>query len=419
VTSALAALLALSALAASPQVLTLDQALKTAAERQPQLRQASASAAAAQARADQARAALLPQLRLNAGYGRGTDNFGGSPPSFASSDSWNAGVTASQLVWDFGQAWNRWGAAGAGARAQAHNEQGAKVQAAFNVRSAFSTAHSSKALVGVAKETLGNQERHLQQIQGFVRVGTRPEIDLAQARTDLANARVQMVNAENAYDLARAQLNQAMGVEGPLDYDVADEAPGAVEGEDGGVEALLPQALATRPEVAAMEQQVRAQELTASAVAGGYWPSLSLSAGVTEAGQRLDGLAWNWNVGPSLSWSFYEGGRTSAAEREARAQLESLRAQLDELRQSVRLEVDQARLAVRASRAALAASGDAVVSARERLKLAEGRYQAGVGNAIELGDSQVALTSALAQQVQADGRLAASRAQLLRALGRP
>ena len=92
---------------------------------------------------------------------------------------------------------------------------------------------------------------------------------------------------------------------------------------------------------------------------------------------------------------------------------------MDGLRQSVRLDVDQARLAVRASKAALAASGDAVTNARERLKLAEGRYQAGVGNAIELGDSQVALTSALAQQVQADQKLAAARAQLLRALGRP
>ena len=414
-----AALVALAALAAEPRVITLEQALKTAQERQPQLRQASAVTAAAHARADQVRAGLLPQLRLSAGYGRGTDNFPGSAPSFASTDAWNAGVTANQLLWDFGQTWNRWSAAGAAADAQAHSERATGVQVAFNVRGAYSSAHGSKALVGVARETLGNQERHLQQIQAFVRVGTRPEIDLAQARTDLANARVQLVNAENAYDLARAQLNQAMGVEGPLDYDVADDAAAAVEGEDGDPDALLEQALAARPEVAAMEQQLRAQELTVSAVTGGYWPTLSLSAGVTEAGPRLDGLAWNWNVGPSLSWSFYEGGRTSAAAREARAQVDSLRAQLDQLRQSVRLDVEQARLAVRASKAALAASADAVAAARERLKLAEGRYQAGVGNAIELGDSQLALTAALAQQVQADERLATSRAQLLRALGRP
>ena len=42
-----------------------------------------------------------------------------------------------------------------------------------------------------------------------------------------------------------------------------------------------------------------------------------------------------------------------------------------------------------------------VKEAQENLVLAEGRYTAGVGNIIELTDSQVALTSARAQHVQA------------------
>jgi outer membrane protein len=73
---------------------------------------------------------------------------------------------------------------------------------------------------------------------------------------------------------------------------------------------------------------------------------------------------------------------------------------------------------VRAGKAALSAAGEALVNAREQLRLAEGRYQAGAGSAIELADAQVALTTAAAQRVQADYNLAASRAQLLRALGR-
>jgi len=401
----------------APQVLTLDQALKTAAERQPQLRQAAASTAAARARADQARAGLFPQARLSAGYDYGASGFGASA---GTGSSYSASVSANQLVWDFGQTWNRWQSAGATAESQARSEEAAKLGAAFNVRNVFSTAHANKALMGVARETLANQDKHLQQIQGFVRVGTRPEIDLAQARTDLANARVQLVNAENAYDLARAQLNQAMGVEGSIEYDVADDQAPAVEGEDGATDELLKVALPARPEVAALDQQLRAQELTVSAVSGGYWPTLGVGASVSEGGSPSSaGPNLGWSVGPTLSWSFFEGGRTNAAVREARAQLDSLRAQMDQLRQSVRLDVDQARLAVRASKAALTASADAVVNARERLKLAEGRYQAGVGSVIELGDAQVALTSALAQQVQADQRLAAARAQLLRALGRP
>ncbi|MGZ3425302.1 MAG: TolC family protein, partial [Polyangia bacterium] len=52
------------------------------------------------------------------------------------------------------------------------------------------------------------------------------------------------------------------------------------------------------------------------------------------------------------------------------------------------------------------------------LRLAEGRYQAGVGSIIELGDAQVAATTAAAQKVQADYNVSTARAQLLNALGR-
>jgi outer membrane protein len=89
------------------------------------------------------------------------------------------------------------------------------------------------------------------------------------------------------------------------------------------------------------------------------------------------------------------------------------------LRQRIRLELEQARLAVRAARATLEADGEVVVNARERLRLAEGRYAAGLGSGLELDDAQVAVTNAAAQEVKARFSLAAARAQLARALGRP
>jgi outer membrane protein len=81
--------------------------------------------------------------------------------------------------------------------------------------------------------------------------------------------------------------------------------------------------------------------------------------------------------------------------------------------------VEQARLGVRAARATLGAATEAADAARERLVLAEGRYQTGVGSVLELADAQLALTTALGQRVQAEFQLAAARSQLLQALGRP
>jgi outer membrane protein len=255
-------------------------------------------------------------------------------------------------------------------------------------------------------------------VQAFVEVGTRPEIDLAQARTDRANAQVQLINAQNGYETAKAQLNLAMGVEGPTDYDISDDTLPAVAGEDGDPAALLQEALASRPELSAAQQNVSAEELSLRAARVDYAPALSLSSSFSDAGSDLGSLAWNWNAALGLSVPIFKGGQTQAQVRDAKWALESARAQADALRQQVRLEVEQARLAVRAARAALDAAGEALVNAQEQLRLAEGRYEAGVGNIIELGDAQVAHTSAAQQKVQAEYHLASARADLLRALGR-
>ena len=415
---------------AGVRVLTLRDAVRLALERQPQLLQARAGTEAAEARSDEARSPLLPQVAGSASYQRTTSNFAPRPgllpssvtaagsSSWATTGYWSFGATLSQLVWDFGQSSGRWRAAQASAEAQRGSERYTALQVTLGVQSAFFTARAGKALLTVARDNLANQDAHLRQIEGFVRAGTRPEIDLAQARTDRANAEVQLINADNAYQTEKAQLNQAMGVEETTEYEVADDVLPQVEGEDQPIGALMAEALQHRPDIASLEQQQRAQELTLGAVKGAYWPALGVSTGLSDNGPVLDGLTWNWNATATLTWNLFQGGLTTAQAAEARANVEAVRAQVVGLRQQVRVDVEQARLAVRASKQAVVAAGEALVNARERLRLAEGRYQAGVGNAIELGDAQVALTTAAAQKVQAEYNLSTSRAQLMRSLGR-
>ncbi|MCX5858557.1 MAG: TolC family protein [Proteobacteria bacterium] len=403
-----------------PPLLDLDTALRIAREHQPQLVQAAAESDAAQARVGTSFSPLLPQVVGSAGYLLGTGNNPGTggTQSWNTSDSWNFKLSANQLIYDFGQSFNQWRAARANAGAQRESENTTLLQILLNVRTIFFDARASKALMKVADETQKNQERHLAQIQGFVEIGSRPEIDLAQVRSDLANARLSMINAENGYETAKARLNQAMGVEAATNYEVADETLPPVEQEEQSTEILLEEALRARPEFAVLSDQIRAREMILGSIQGGYWPSLNLSAGVTAGGDELNQMSRNWSGGVTLNWPLFQGELTRAQAAEARANLRSLKSQSDTLRQQVRLDVEQARLAIRAAKAAIAAADDAVVNARKRLDLAEARYQTGVGNMIELGDAQVALSNMEAQKVQADYNLASARARLLQALGR-
>jgi outer membrane protein len=423
--------LAASTPATPPRTITLEEALATARAHQPQLRQAAANTQAARARSDQALASLLPQVNGSANYQRSTANFTSRPGSLpsqisggAGSDSWNTynyfnlGLSASQLLYDFGQTRDRWRSAQASALAQQDTEHSTLQQVLFGVRTAYFQARAAKGLVAVAKDTLANQQKHLEQTEGFVEAGTQAEIALAQSKTDVANAKVQLITAENTYDTAKAQLNDAMGVEGSTDYDVADETPPPVPGEDGATDALLAEALQSRPELAALANDVRAQELALRATRAALAPSVDLSTGFTDAGQQFSNLTWNWSAAVGITIPVFQGGFTRAQIRETEFNLAAAKAQFDTERQQVRLEIEQARLAVRADKAALSAAGEALVNAQEQLRLAEGRYETGVGSIIELGDSQVALTGAGQQKVQAEYNLAQARAQLLKALGR-
>jgi outer membrane protein len=412
------------------RTLTLAQATEIALVNQPLLRQAQAQSAAADARSDISRAPLFPQVNANAAYTRQTGNFAPRPgalpsqiqtqatSSFRSADFWNFGITASQVIYDFGQARGRWHAAEAIAEGQHETARATRLTTILNVRTAYFQARARKSLVQVSRETLANQERHLEQIKGFVELGARPAIDLAQARTDVANAKVQVITAENDYATSKAQVNQAMGVPQPTDYEVADETLAPLLEEDQALDNLIHVAVAARPELVALSKQVEAQELQLRAVRGAYGPSLNAAAGFTEAGRQLDNMVWNWNVQVSVNWPIFQGMLVPAQVREAEANLSAIKAQRDGAENQLRLEVEQARIAVRSTKASLLAVEEALVNSRERLRLAEGRYQTGAGSVIELADAQIATASAAAQRVAADYNLASARAQLMKALGR-
>jgi len=416
--------------APAQRVMTLSQVERQALEQQPQMLVARAATSIAQAQADQVRAPMLPQVIGTAAYTRETGNFAPRPGSgiagqavggslFAASyDYWQFGLSATQLIYDFGQTSQRLRSADFTVEAQRASEQVARLGVMLNVRKSYFNARAMKELVDVAKETLDDQNKHLAQVQGMVQVGTQPPIALAQQKAAVANALVQLISSQNNYETAKAQLNQAAGMVGGTDYDVGDETIAIVEDEDQPLETLALKGLAARPEMVVLTRQRESEEATLSSARGGYGPSIVAGAGVTDYGVQLNQLVPNWNAGVTVTLPIFQGGLTKGLIHQAEAGLESVSAQrsLEELQ--VRLDVDSARLAVRAAKATIGAVDDALTSAREQLRLAEQRYATGVGNIIELNDAQVAYTSAAAQVVQARYSLSTARAQLLAAMGR-
>src|SRR5581483_1400704 len=168
------------------RTVTLEEAVTTAEAHQPQLRLAEATTRAGAARTEQARAAVLPEMKLSAEYLRSTGNREHKPGSAtnivnqgATFNWWAFEASGSFVLWDFGQTHDRWRAARARGEGLAGSEEAARLQAILNVRAAYFRASAQKALAAVGRDALANQDRHLDQMNGFIAAGTRPEIDLA------------------------------------------------------------------------------------------------------------------------------------------------------------------------------------------------------------------------------------------------
>ena len=425
------------------QTLTLDAAIDLALKSHPSETQARAAVDVASSRVVESRSQYLPQVVGTGQYQRLTYNPTNKPGVFVptatatgtatttstapvalttswtrTSDFFTFGGTASQLIYDFGQTSDRWSSAQASESAATQSEHAVQVQIISNVRKAYFQARAQRDLIDVAAEAVANQKMHVDQIQKLFAQGMRPEIDQVTAETGLANAQVQLISAQNAYDLACAAFSQAIGRSTATSYEPGtDDMPPVVD-EDAPLDRLLESALHDRPELASFAKQREAQEKMVSAARGGYGPNLQAQASIAGTGVALDNLAPNWWVGALLTWPIFQGGLTQGQVAEAQATLHSINAQEDTFRLQVRIDVDQAALAVRAARATLTAALVALENARKQLQLAEARYAAGMGSVIELSDAQVTRTMAAAQEVSARFSLASSRAALVGALGR-
>jgi outer membrane protein len=125
-----------------------------------------------------------------------------------------------------------------------------------------------------------------------------------------------------------------------------------------------------------------------------------------------------WNLGVTFSLPLFDDILTTAQVGEAQADAQGLAAQEDDLRQRIALEVRSTLLELRRADESIRVSQETEGQARENLALAEGRYQVGVGNIIELTDAQTLVTSARANAIQALYNFKTALAQLEKATAR-
>ncbi|NLL37179.1 MAG: TolC family protein [Fretibacterium sp.] len=388
-------------------VLNLEDCLRLADENSPTL-------AGAEAQRDSARGLLSQSAVADRVTLSGTVTAERSGRGGEEGASYSAGVSAGLKIFDSNR--NRY-------RIEARRQNLSKADAdaentLLSVHAAVKQAYAALLLKLRTQEhreqSVMAHEQRLEQAQGFYDAGSKPWYDVTKARVDLGNAQLALVEAQGSVSLAKKELLNAMGIKRDEDFSVV---PVSFDVPSELLASAPSLALENRPDYRASELSLLGGEASLKAEARGSSPTLSLSGGYSASGSQAFDLTQGWNAGLKMTVPVVDGGEVKAGVAVACAQVRSLEASREQLRQKILLEVGKALVSLENAREQVRISGLTLESAEENCRIAEGRYETGVGAPLEVTDALLNLTEARLAAESAHYALHTAVIELERAVG--
>ncbi|QSR87589.1 efflux transporter outer membrane subunit [Candidatus Methylacidiphilum infernorum] len=248
--------------------------------------------------------------------------------------------------------------------------------------------------------------------------GLANELDLARAKTDLANLQSQYIGLENT----RAQIENAIAVLLGKPASSVKIAPNPISGSVPVLPEYLPSdLLQRRPDVAQAERQMAAANADIGVALGAFFPSVNLLASVGLLSSTIEllfnGSSRFWTLGPFVSLPIFEGGQLVAGLQQAKA---AYQAAVANYRQGVLVafqEVENALAALKILEAQQEAQQRTVAFAKEQFDVSLVRFKEGLVNYIEVDTTEQVWLNAQLLNLQILGERFIATVALIRALG--
>ncbi len=400
--------------------LTLAQAESIAMANQPRILAAQLRSRASAQRIREARAGLLPTVAFNATgvsvADPGTSTAAGAITTSSLSDRFAYGGNLVQMVTDFGRTNALVESERSLAQAQKDVETLTGAQIRLDVRRAYFQVMGAEAVLRAAREAQSNRQLVSRQIAALAQSQLRSTLDVNFAAVLESEAELAVVRAESAVQQQRSHLASSMGMSQPVAAVLAEEPLPAALPPDAST--FLAQAFAQRADLkATIEREDSAQRFAAAEKRLSY-PTLNVIGTAGEIPYHdhtlhddYAAIGFNLNI-PVLNGGLF-AARRSEAQLEARARTQDVNEAKLEVSEQVRDKWYQANEAFRS----LDVSARLVAQSKEALRLAEARYQAGLGSIVELNEAQLSETSAEITSAGANFDYLTRRAELDYAAG--
>ena len=397
--------------------MTLDKCIELALGNNPQINAAFHDILASDSRIKQVWSNYFPQLSWQTGYTRIrqlqlSDALGRN----LTFNYYILGqVTLQQMLYDFGVTQNQatikrldYEAYKTTLGATINNVIFQTKDAYYNLLFAFENKR-------VAEDTVNKFEMFYNQAKAFYEIGMNPKVDVTIAEVNLSNAKLQLIQADNAVNLAVARLNNVMGVPFIDQYNVQERLK--YQPVDITFNKSVEIARDARPELKLAELKVESANQTLKLVKKSYFPTLSI-----EGQFQLGGKCWTsnhgYNIGGYLNFPTVNGMLIKNEIQEARYLYDKEIANAKNTQNQIYLEIQNAYLLLEEKKNQMPVAMLGVKQAKENYELSYGRYRVGEANPTELKDAQINYQQAQLNYYNALYQYSSAKASLEKAIGK-
>jgi outer membrane protein TolC len=274
----------------------------------------------------------------------------------------------------------------------------------------------ARAIKRVAEESVVTFKRHQADAQQMLDVGMISNFEVLRAKTEVGSREADLVAAKNAVRLAVVNLRRVLA----LPEDKPIRLTGKLEWtpNDTTVDDLVKKAIENRPEILALQKALDAADQNIKRVKGEYLPAAAASASWNSIDGNGEASPEGWTVGVGAQMDFYAGGKRKHEMGEAKAQKSGIEHQLEDVRRLIELDVRNAFIQMEDAAARIRQEQGTVELGREGRRLAQLRFQEGVGTQSETLDAELALTNSETMLVKAIHDYASAHASLEKAIGK-
>jgi len=405
----------------TPKLVTLDQAVQIALERNISVLTAQYSLEGQQSAVTAAYGNLLPTLSANGNWQRTQSDrqstfiqgIGNLPfRQVATTNSFNTSIGSNLLLFNgFANTANVQRATSNAVGAEQTLNR-ARQGVVFQVQTLYSNLLRNEELTKVNEDNLKRDRRQLEQIEESNRVGSKSLADVYRQQVQVGNDELALIQAQNTYDKARADLIFELGLNVTDEYDFHDPTikPDvdttefkAVNGQYRDYRSLVNEALGVRPDYLSAIENVNAANSSVTVAIGGHFPSIAafVSYGLnsTELGRLSDNRSFLWGL--NVSFPLFNGWQTTNQVQQAKVNLKTAEQQLSQAERQVQVDIMKSLLDLEAAEKQVYVTVNSVISATEDRRIAEEKYNLGAGTILDLLTAEANYTLALSNKVNA------------------